>query len=190
MSRLWVTGYRGYELGVFDNKDQKKTIIDYVLKNELISEIESGVDWIITGGQMGIEQWTIQVANELKQEFPDEFQTAMILPFAEFGSNWNEANQATYNQTKLMADFTAEVSNQPYQSPKQLKNYQEFMISHTDSALLVYDLDNPGKTQYDYNRIKEFADKRPYPFRMISFDDLQNSADEYFESLNNGFQDE
>ncbi|WP_191982063.1 DUF1273 domain-containing protein [Lentilactobacillus curieae] len=190
MSRLWVTGYRSYELGIFDNHDKKRDVINYVLRKEITAEIENGVDWIITGGQMGIEQWTIEAANSLKSEYPDEFQVSMMVPFAEFSGHWNENNQAIYNQIKSQVDFFASTSNQPYNSPQQLRNYQEFMINHTDSALLVYDLDNPGKTQYDYNVIKKYADKHPYPYRLITFDDLQSAAEEYFESLNNGFQDE
>ncbi len=190
LSRLWVTGYRSYELGIFDNHDKKRDVINYVLRKEITAEIENGVDWIITGGQMGIEQWTIEAANSLKSEYPDEFQVSMMVPFAEFSGHWNENNQAIYNQIKSQVDFFASTSNQPYNSPQQLRNYQEFMINHTDSALLVYDLDNPGKTQYDYNVIKNYADKHPYPYRLITFDDLQSAAEEYFESLNNGFQDE
>ena len=32
MSRLWLTGYRSYELGVFGNEDPKLKVIQYALK--------------------------------------------------------------------------------------------------------------------------------------------------------------
>lgn len=64
------------------------------------------------------------------------------------------------------------------------------MLNHTDQALLIYDLDNPGKSQYDYDKINKFAETHPYPYKLITFDDLQSAADEYQENLNNSFQDD
>ncbi len=54
MSRLWVTGYRSYELGIFKDDDPKRKVLDTVLKNELVQAIVDGTDWIISGGQLGI----------------------------------------------------------------------------------------------------------------------------------------
>ncbi|TAR46582.1 hypothetical protein BV232_13855, partial [Lactiplantibacillus plantarum] len=76
---------------------------------------------------------------------------------------------------------------QPYENPQQLKNYQEFMVTHTDAATLVYDPDNPGKPTYDYDLIRNFSDTHPYPLTLIDFDWLQESANEYAEKQNNGF---
>lgn len=42
MKRLWVTGYRSYELGVFSDKDPKLTVIKYALSNYLKSLLEEG----------------------------------------------------------------------------------------------------------------------------------------------------
>lgn len=190
VSRLWITGYRSYELGVFKDDDPKCKVIDYVLTNELRQAIIDGTDWIISGGQLGVEQWALEAANYLKSEYPDEFQTSMMLPFAEFGNNWNEKNQLKLQKLRQSVDFSASVSQQPYHSPQQLRNYQEFMLNHTDQVIMVYDLDNPGKSQYDFDKIKEFADSHPYPYRLITFDDLQNAADEYQENQNNSFQDD
>ncbi len=190
MSRLWITGYRSYELGIFKDDDPKRKVIDYVLKDELKQAIVDGVDWVISGGQLGVEQWSLQAANQLKQTFPGEFQTAMMLPFAEFGQNWNSTNQQKLQQLITQVDFSASVSQKPYQSPQQLRNYQEFMLSHTDQVIMIYDLDNPGKSQYDFDKIKKFADNHPYPYRLITFDDLQSAADEYQENLNNSSQDD
>lgn len=33
MKRLWVTGYRSYELSIFSDKDPKLTVIKYTLTN-------------------------------------------------------------------------------------------------------------------------------------------------------------
>ncbi|WP_054608138.1 DUF1273 domain-containing protein [Apilactobacillus kunkeei] len=185
MSRLWVTGYRSYELGVFGDKDPKELVIKNVIENNLKQAIEDGVDWIITGGQMGVEQWTIEVADQLKEEYPDEFQISMMLPFKEFGKQWNEQNQMKLSQSINKVDFSASVSNDPYKSPMQLRAYQDFMLNHTDKALLIYDVDNPGKTQYDYEQIKRFSEIHDYDYHLIDFDELQEAANEYQNNLNN-----
>ena len=188
VSRLWISGYRSYELNIFKDDDPKRKVIDSVLKSELSQAIIDGTDWIISGGQLGIEQWSLVTANYLKKDYPGEFKTAMMLPFAEFGSNWNENNQGKLQKLTNQVDFSASVSQKPYHSPEQLRNYQEFMLTHTDQAILIYDLDNPGKSQYDFDKIKQFAQTHPYPYRLITFDDLQVAADEYQENLNNSSQ--
>ena len=64
MKRLWVTGYRSYELGVFSDKDPKLTIIKYALSNYLKSLLEEGkIDWVISGANLGTEQWGLETAH-------------------------------------------------------------------------------------------------------------------------------
>lgn len=187
MSRLWLTGYRSYELGVFGEQDPKLLVIKDTLKKLLIERIENGTDWLITGGQLGVEQWSVEVATQLKAQYP-ELQVAMMTPFAEFGQNWNEANRGRYAQLASQVDFHQAVSRQPYQSPQQLRNYQEFMLTHTDEAVLVYDLEVEGKPQYDYQAIERYQERHAYPVTLIDMDWLQESANEYQENLKNGSQ--
>ncbi|WP_125583551.1 DUF1273 domain-containing protein [Levilactobacillus cerevisiae] len=187
MSRLWVTGYRSYELGVFGNEDPKLLVIKDTLKKMLIGKIENGMDWLITGGQLGVEQWAAEVGLTLKPDYP-ELKIAVMTPFAEFGSNWNENNRGQYAQLASRVDFHQSVSEQPYHGPQQLRNYQEFMLTHTDEAAMVYDLEVEGKPKYDYRAIKQFAEQHAYPLTLIDMDWLQESANEYQENLNNGSQ--
>lgn len=57
MHRLWISGYRSYELNVFGDKDPKIAVIKYALKNYLVNLLEEGqLDWIITGANLGVEQ--------------------------------------------------------------------------------------------------------------------------------------
>lgn len=189
VSRLWLTGYRSYELGVFGTEDPKLLVIKATLKKLLTEKIENGVDWLITGGQLGVEQWAAEVGLDLKATYP-ELKIAMMTPFAEFGGQWNETNQATYSQLASRVDFHQAVSSQPYHGPQQLRNYQEFMLTHTDEAVLVYDLEVPGKPKYDYQAIDRFQEQHPYPVTLIDMDWLQESANEYQENLNNSSQND
>ena len=63
---LYVTGYRSFELGIFQGKDPKITVIK-MSKKELASYIETGVEWILISGNLGVELWTAEVVGELKR---------------------------------------------------------------------------------------------------------------------------
>lgn len=89
-----------------------------------------------------------------------------------------------YQKLLEQVDFTASTSNYPYMSPAQLKNYQTFMLEHTDRAVLIYDPEHPGKPKYDYEVIKNYQKSHDYPVDIIDFYDLQEAAEEYEENHN------
>ncbi len=181
MKRLWVTGYRSYELNTFGDKDPKIIIIKYALKNYMVDLLENAqLDWVITGANLGVEQWAAEVAVDLREKYP--VRVSIMTPYEEFASRWNENNQAHYLALKNKVDFIASTSNSPYQSPVQLRNYQNFMIRHTDRALMIYDPEHPGKPKYDYSLIKKYQAQKDYPLDLIDFYDLQDAADEYEEA--------
>ncbi|MFD1466233.1 DUF1273 domain-containing protein [Lapidilactobacillus mulanensis] len=185
LRRLWLTGYRGYELNVYQDDDPKLKVIKYSLKNALRVYLEDGLEWVITGAQLGVEQWGVEVATELKADFP-ELKVAVMLPFDQFGQQWNEKNQGKLTQILAQADFTSKVSNHPYQNPSQLKNYQTFMGEHTDGALLIYDPESPGKPKYDYEFLQQKTERDPkYQLQLIDFYELQDDAENLNEQLKN-----
>lgn len=183
MSRLWLTGYRSYELEIFQDKDPKLAVIKRAVDQMLREQIEQGVDWIITGPQLGVEQWGARWSLALKKDYP-EIQVAVMAPFAEFGSQWNDDNRGKLSQLMADVDFSDQVSDTPYRSPAQLKNYQTFMLTHTDAALFVYDPEFPGKTDYELTAARQFAESHPYPIYFIDFDQLQEMANEMQEEQN------
>ena len=105
----------------------------------------------------------------------------MMLPFTEFGQQWNENNQAKLANLQSAVDFSASVSDHPYQSPQQLRAFQHFMLTHTDEALLLYDPDHEGKEKYDYQAIQKYQADHDYFYRLIDFDELQEAAIEWQE---------
>lgn len=182
MRRLWVTGYRSYELNVFKDDDPKVKVIKDVLSRELRSRLEESDDefWLITGPQLGVEQWSAEVALDLKATFP-QLKVSIMMPFTEFGQQWNENNQAKLENLQSRVDFSVSVSDHPYQSPQQLRAFQHFMLTHTDEALLIYDPDHEGKEKYDHQAIQRFAESNEYSYRLIDFDELQEAAIEWQE---------
>ena len=103
----------------------------------------------------------------------------------QFGENWQEDKQQHLMELKQAADFCGEVSRQPYSSPQQLKNYQTFMLSHTEGATLIYDPDYPGKSKYDHQSILKRQAKTTYGEELIDMFELQDAATEMAEQSAN-----
>nr|WP_245249743.1 DUF1273 domain-containing protein [Vagococcus allomyrinae] len=173
MKRLYITGYRSFELGVFQETDPKVKIIKNVLRSRLISYIENGTEWILLGGNLGTEFWAAQVVQELRVDYP-EIRYSLIYPFEEFGSNWNETNQQAMTEMKLHADYVNATSHAPYQNPSQLKNHTQFMLTHSDGCLLLYDREYEGKTMFFLREAEKFQESHEYAIDFITMDDLQN----------------
>lgn len=181
LKRLWVTGYRSYELGVFSAHTAKYKVLQYAMKDVLKQAIDDGFTWLITGAQLGTEQWSVTAATALKKKYDSEFQIAVMLPYLKMSSKWSSNNQLRFARTVKRADFSRSVSNSPYESPVQLFNYQRFMLGHTDAAILFYDPDHPGKSKYDYQAIKNYQKRHNYDLKLMTMDDLQAEADEFQE---------
>lgn len=182
MRRLWLTGYRSYELNAFQDDDPKAAVVKRVLTQRLTSLLEEDDDefWVITGPQLGVEQWGAAVVLELKKNFR-QLKVAMMLPFADFGQQWNATNRDRLLNLRDRVDFAREVTTKPYESPEQLRLYQCFMLDHTDSMLMVYDPDHPGKPKYDYELAQKYGDQQDYPVDLVDFDELQEAAIEWGE---------
>ena len=68
---LIITGYRNYEIGVFQEKDPKIRVLKKVIRETLIPLIEDGITWIVIGGNLGVELWAGEVVIDLKEEYPE-----------------------------------------------------------------------------------------------------------------------
>ena len=87
--RLWISGYRSYELGIFKPNDQKIAVIKYCLRQLFERKLDEGLEWIISGGQLGVEQWALEEALAFAKENVN-IKTALMYPYAEFSKNWQE----------------------------------------------------------------------------------------------------
>lgn len=180
MNRIWITGFRDYELGIFNNKDPKITVINYALNKILTNAINDGCEWLITGGQLGIEQWAIEQALQLKKTNFPEFKIALMTPFIDFGKNWKENKQLKLSTLKENVDFSSAVYNTSYKNPQQLRGYQNFMLTHTESSVIFYDTEaENSRAKFEYTAMQFYAASHNYPIHLIDFDRLQEYADEY-----------
>lgn len=171
---LIITGYRNYEIGVFQEKDPKIRVLKKVIRETLIPLIEDGITWIVIGGNLGVELWAGEVVIDLKEEYP-EIQLAILFPFEGWGENWKEANQTVLGKVKAGADYVNATSHQPYQNPSQLKNHTAFLLQKTAACLLIYDEEFKGKTEYFLKDARKFQERHAYHILQITMDDLENA---------------
>lgn len=185
LKRLLISGYRSYEMNIFNQTDPKYLYLREFLKERISRFIEEGVEWFVIGGQLGVELWAGEIILELKEEYPN-VQLAIILPYTSFEENWNEANQALFKRVTHQADYVNFSSNKDYESPGQLKGNQVFMIRNTEGAFLVYDRMNEasadGKPKYLYDLIQLYQEQSEYSLELASFDELEFFIHQYIEN--------
>ena len=171
-----ITGYRNYELGIFQAKDPKLAILYKFIKHSLRQLIDNGAQWFIIGGNLGVELWSAQMAFELQNEGYD-IRIGVLLPFQNFGENWQGYNQQTFEEVIQQADYLNFVSQKTYSDPSQLRNHTQFIVSHADVMWAIYDKEFPGKSHY---LLKEW-ERTGKELILNSMDDLQSFANDIFE---------
>lgn len=177
-----VSGYRSHELGIFSNKHEAVPYIQGVLKRRLIALIEEGLEWVVIGGQLGVELWTGEVVNELKDEFPN-LKLAVLTPFQNQDDRWKEATQEYYQSVLANADFVESVSKRPYENPGQLQAHNQFIIEKTDGLLLFYDQDQQGSPEFYLKTALKYQEAgNEYPILSISFFDVNDYIEEVNQS--------
>lgn len=174
---LFVTGYKPFELGIFNDKHPGLPIIKTAIENQLRALIDDGLEWVIISGQQGVETWTIDVVRELKKEFP-QLKYSIITPFLEQEKNWNEMNQMKYQEMVTHADYVTSVTKRPYEAAWQFIEKDKFIISNTDGMLIVYDEDNEGSPKYVLRLVEKFQENHDYECIRINAYDLQTIAEE------------
>lgn len=170
-----VTGYRSFELGVFKENEAKVKVIKKVIKDALKQYLDGGLEWILLAGNLGVEIWTAQIVSELKKEYP-QLKMAFIYPYLSFGQQWKEKNQLLLQNAAKSADYVDAVSHHDYRDPGQLKSHTQFLLRHSDGALVLYDEEFSGKTQYFMQDAKLYASQHDYFIHQITMDDLQNAV--------------
>jgi uncharacterized phage-like protein YoqJ len=180
---LAISGYKAFELGIFQKDHPSVTYIKKAIKKELFPLIEVGLEWVLISGQLGIELWAAEVIFEMQIAYP-ELKLAVITPFLNQEEKWNEQNQEWYESILAGADFIDSVSRKPYEKPWQFRLKNQFFIEKSDALLLVYDQEKEGSPKYLYEMAKKYQTNHSYPIHLITFYDLQSivEEDEYSQS--------
>ena len=169
MSTILITGYKSFELGIFQDKDPKIEVIKKAIRRDMVRMLEAGADWFIFLGNLGFEFWALEVAKELQEDY--DVMLATIFAFENQGENWNETNQEKLDQFNQV-DFI-KYSFKDYQNPSQFRQYNQFLISNSDGAYLFYDEENETNIKFIYQLMKE---KDNYFINQLRFEDLNDIA--------------
>ncbi|WP_225744648.1 DUF1273 domain-containing protein [Marinilactibacillus sp. Marseille-P9653] len=180
MKNLYVSGYRSYELGIFNDKDPKLFYIKAYLKSRLLEYIDTGLEWVLISAQLGTELWVGEIVIELRETY--DIKLGVLLPHAGYAENWKEGNRAVFDQVIAKADYSNFTSSQPYQNPSQLKGNQQFLIDHTEGCLLFYDSEKEGKPKFLLDMINGYKETQSYEIDFIEFDELQSFVTDYEEN--------
>jgi uncharacterized phage-like protein YoqJ len=174
---IYITGYKAFEIGIFKNDHEGVKYIKSALKQRLFPLVEEGAEWVIISGQLGVELWAAEVAIELRSEY-EQLKLGILTPYLNQQDSWNEENKEYYQRILSKADFVDSISKKPYESPQQLRMKNLFMVHKSDGMIIVYDEEREGTPRYAFSEAKKYQENHSYPIIQISFDDLQQAAEE------------
>ncbi|WP_144513126.1 DUF1273 domain-containing protein [Bacillus sp. FJAT-22090] len=186
VKRLLVTGYKAHELGIFNDTHPGIPVIKQTIKNQLLTLIDEGLEWVILSGQQGVEMWTAELVVEMKKTFP-HLKYAIITPFLDQEKNWNELKQEKYRSLLFQADYDTSLTKKPYEAPWQFVEKNKFLIRNSDGMLIVYDEENEGSPKFIKKLAEQYAEKENYSLFVIDAYDLQMIAEEIAEETRNDF---
>jgi len=174
---LAVSGYKPFELGVFNKDHPSVQYIKAAIKKILLPMIEEELEWILISGQLGVELWTAEVVFDLQTEYP-ELKLAVITPFLEQESNWNETNKEWYSTILMQADFVDSITKKGYEKPWQFRLKNQFFLEKSEGLLLMYDHEKEGSPKYLYELALDYQKQHDYRIELITFYDLQMIVEE------------
>ncbi|MEH7117128.1 DUF1273 domain-containing protein [Neobacillus vireti] len=174
---LAISGYKPFELGIFNNNHPSVLYIKAAIKKTLVPMIEEGLEWILISGQLGVELWAAEVVFDLQTEFP-ELKLAIITPFLEQETNWKEPNKEWYTNILMQADFVDSVTKKVYEKPWQFRLKNQFFLQKSDGLLLMYDHEKQGSPLFLYELAIEYQKTHDYSVELITFYDLQLIVEE------------
>ncbi|XQY90350.1 DUF1273 domain-containing protein [Metabacillus sp. HB246100] len=177
MKVLTVSGYKSFELGIFKNDDQAVTYIKKAIEKILKNYLEDGLEWVMISGQMGVELWTAEVVFDLQLDYPN-LKLAILTPFLNQDSKWNETNKEFYEFIVSQADYVDSITKREYDSPLQFRQKNEFLITKSDGLLLVYDEEKQGSPKFLLDSAKRKQENTDFLIELITFQDLQDVVEE------------
>lgn len=169
MRVLAVSGYKHYELGIFNETHEGIYYIKKAIEQRLRQWLEEGLEWVVITGQTGVELWCSEVVFNLQEEF-NTLKLSVLQPFLNQEERYNEAQKIKYEEMLLFADHVDAITKRPYESPAQFRVKNDFLVKHTDALLLLYDEEKMGTPKYLLQRAKQ---KENYPIYFITPYDLE-----------------
>ncbi|MDT2047414.1 hypothetical protein CHN50_00135 [Priestia aryabhattai] len=177
MKVLTISGYKPFELGIFNDQHPGISYIKKAIMKRLVPLIEEGLEWVLISGQLGVELWAAEVVFDLQLEYP-QLQLGVLTPFLDQEEKWNEANKELYEFILSQADFVDSITKKKYESPNQFRLKNQFLIEKSDGICIVYDEEHEGSPKFMLKVAQDKAEKSDYPIITITSYDLQDIVEE------------
>lgn len=174
MRILTVSGYKPMELNIFKENDPRITFIKAAIEKKLIGFIESGLEWVIISGQMGVELWAAEVVLDLKETY--DINIAIFPPFENQDNRWPEHLKEKYQELTMVVDFYKPIYQGDYRGAFQFRAKNMWLVDKSEACLLLMDEEFPGSNQYLYEIAKKA--EGDYPIFTITPQDLDDMVEE------------
>jgi uncharacterized phage-like protein YoqJ len=182
---LAITGYKSFELGIFQKDHKGITYIKKAIRKQLIPMIEEGLEWVIISGQLGTELWAAAEVFELQLDYP-ELRLAVLTPHLEQEAKWNDANKELYEMILAQADFVDSITKRAYENPRQLKVKNQYIVQKSDALLAFYDDEKEGSPLFMVLEAKKKKEHQHYQIFYITSYDIEDIInDEQFNNSTN-----
>lgn len=178
--RVFITGYRHYELGIFKDSQPEVTVLRDFLRQRIINLVEAGAEWFIIQGYTGIEMYAANEIIDLKADY--DIKLGVLKPFHKFDDRYNESDKINLNNILEHADFHQFIFEREYGDPSMFKAINQFVTAHSDYGLLVYDSESETNLKYIYRVMLELSEKSLYNIERIQFDDINDFINERYDS--------
>lgn len=177
--RVFITGYRHYELGIFkDSQPEVKVLRDF-LRSSIIRLIEEGAEWFIIQGYTGIEMYAANEIIDLKADY--DIKLGVLKPFHEFDDRYSESHKIELNNILAHADFHKFIFDRPYKDPSMFRAINAFITEHTDYGYIVYDSETETNLKYIFSLMLELNEKNQYNIERIQFDDINTFVNDRYD---------
>lgn len=177
MKRVVFSGYKSFELGVFDVDDKRIEFIKKAIEKRILELIDNGLEWVLISGQYGVELWGAEVVLDLK-EAGYNINLGVIPPFENQEVRWPEPVQQKYNEIIMLADFFKPLFKGEYKGSFQFAQKNKWLIDKSDGCLLLLDEENPGSIKFFLNEAKDYQKREDYPIWLITPFDLEDAVQE------------
>jgi uncharacterized phage-like protein YoqJ len=177
MKNITITGYKPYELGIFQKDHASVEFIKKAIFKEIVPLLEEGLEWVIISGQLGVELWAAEVVFDLQIHFP-ELKLAVLTPYLSQEEKWSDGNKEWYESILAQADFVESITHKPYESPKQFHLKNQVLLRKSNLAIIMYDSEKEGSPKFFYESAKRYSEMNEYQIREITFYDLQLIVEE------------
>jgi uncharacterized phage-like protein YoqJ len=173
---LTITGYKSFELGIFQKDHKGIEYIKKAIRKRLIPLIEEGLEWILISGQLGTEMWAAEVVLELKLDYP--IQLAILTPYLQQEEKWNEGSKEQYQWILSQADFVDSITKRPYENPGQLKAKNQYLVQKSDGLLAFYDDEKKGSPLFMVLEAQKKIERQNYHIFYITSYDIEDIVNE------------